>query len=117
MSRDKQQQKLNSVEKITPTTNVESVKVQMETPRPEHSFKFDPIIHSPPKINLKEAPVLKDTATKSSPKFVENERAKFVDNDKAKFVDAPKVSVRHVPIRLDDGKVIQRDPDEKVEIR
>jgi hypothetical protein len=109
MSKEKQQ-KVNLSEKNIPTKNVETVKVQIERPREEHSIKVDSIL-SPQKINLKEeiktVPTSKDTTPKSVPKFAENAKAKFVENPK----------VRHVPIRLDDGKVIQREPDEKVEIR
>ena len=110
ISREKQQ-KQNVTEKLMPTKNVETVKVQIETPRAEHSFKVDPVHLSPQKINLKEeikkVSPPKDTTPKSVPKFTENAKPKFVENPK----------VRHVPIRLDDGKVIQREPDEKVEIR
>ena len=109
MSREKQQ-KPNVTENVE-TVKAGPVKVQIETPRAEHSFKVDPVHLSPQKINLKEeikkVSPPKDTTPKSVPKFTENAKPKFVENPK----------VRHVPIRLDDGKVIQREPDEKVEIR
>ena len=48
---------------------------------------------------------------------LDEKSSNFDQKGSTKKVESPNVSVRHVPIRLDDGKIIQRDPDETMEIR
>ena len=72
------------------------IKVQIEEPKISEKPKTFSTFESPKKMKLDE----------KSPK-----------KSSKSFDQSPKVSVRHVPIRLDDGKIIQRDSDETMEIR
>jgi hypothetical protein len=132
MSREKQTKiDPSNVDKPTKidSPNVENptkIKVQVEHHFPHvasKSTKSDSTVESSSNVTSS----YKTTSTTSSPstkiftdeiKVHAKEMSKQNVSPSTKFVETPsKVSVRHVPIRLDDGKVIQRDPDEKMEIR
>jgi hypothetical protein len=73
---------------------------------------------APTIIKVQVEPKLVENSTK--PKTFSSLKSSTVEeksSTKGKNVESPKVAVRHVPIRLDDGKIVQTDPDETVEIR
>ena len=129
MSREKQPKIDPNVDKPTKVDppNVEKptkIKVQVEHHFPHvgpKSTKSDSTVES--SLNTSSSYKTSTTTTSPSTKTftdeikVQSKEASKNISPSTKFVETPKASVRHVPIRLDDGKVIQRDPDEKMEIR
>jgi hypothetical protein len=120
-----------SREKMDPNFEVPTkIKVQIEQPKIERSKDFTNVEKSKIFGNVEKSSTTSNVEKSKSFVNVEKSTTSNIEKStkkdetkvnpnlmKSKFFESPKVSVRHVPIRLDDGKVIQRDPDETMEIR